>query len=115
ALNAVAAGSWTPLHPRWNLQGGHVSPIESHAWLADRPDDVENAREHPAVIHFNKAFWNRPWQEGSRYPNRELWFEDLDRTPWTGWRPDEPPRRIVRRAAKRVARAARVLVYGSSS
>jgi lipopolysaccharide biosynthesis glycosyltransferase len=112
ALNVVAAGRWMSLHPRWNLQGGHVSPIQSHAWLAERPDVVENASEHPAVIHFNKAFWNRPWQSGSLYPNRELWFEDLDRTPWAGWRPG---RRVVPRAAKRVARAARVLVYGSPS
>jgi lipopolysaccharide biosynthesis glycosyltransferase len=112
ALNVVAAGKWTPLHPRWNLQAGHLEPQQSYAWLAARPDELREATERPAIVHFNTAVWRRPWQPGSVYPNRELWFEDLDRTAWLGWRPDEPRRSVIRRVANRVTRAGRVLLRG---
>jgi lipopolysaccharide biosynthesis glycosyltransferase len=110
ALNIIAAGNWTALAPRWNVQAGHLSGSGSLAWITEPREALENARRNPAIIHYNHAEWKRPWQPRSTHPHRDEWFEDLDRTAWAGWRPrsSETLGRL-KLAATHLQRAARAL------
>lgn len=91
ALNIVLAGHWRPLPLRWNL-GTHVFeyPSTDHAPI-DRDQFAEAVRD-PAIVHFTTEF--KPWRFGIDHPYRSTFFELLDQTAWTGWRPEKPPFRI---------------------
>ena len=99
ALNVVFAGEWSELPTRWN-QGAHVfefpdetySPIEQQLFL--------NVRDNPAIIHFTTEW--KPWHYHNDHPLRELFFEQLDKTTWAGWRP-EKPRFSIRKTWERFA------------
>lgn len=87
ALNIAVAGKWMQLEPRWNLQSGHETK-DSLAWVIEPTAALEDALRAPAVIHYTSLHDRlKPWQPGSTCPHRDLWFEDLDRTAWAGWRP----------------------------
>jgi lipopolysaccharide biosynthesis glycosyltransferase len=87
ALNVVFAGQWRELSARWN-QGVHVfeypdescSPIDVHEFVKMRDD--------PAIIHFTTEF--KPWRYRPYHPLRNEYFERLDQTSWSGWRPEKP-------------------------
>ena len=96
ALNVVLEGRWLELSRRWNLQTADLSDY-SLAW-AHWPQDIEDALQAPSIVHFTER--DKPWNAGSRHPLAEKWFEALDRTAWSGWRPRKPPeypltRRII--------------------
>jgi len=111
ALNAVLTGNWVRIAPRWNLQTGHLTGEGCLAWVTEPAEDLREALEDPAIVHFNHSLWNRPWEVGSAHPRRDEWFARLDQTPWGGWRPIGPS--PTRRAARRLQRAARTLLTGS--
>jgi len=96
-LNAVLGGGWLELARRWNLQSPDVRGV-GLAWALWR-EDVERAIEDPAVIHFTER--DKPWLYGCEHPLAEVWFEALDLTAWSGWRPRRP-RDLHRRLARRV-------------
>ncbi len=76
-LNAVLAGRWLELDPRWNLT------VQN-----DRPpllDEHFAALAAPFVTHF--ASTGKPWHLDCVHPRREVFFRSLDRTAWAGWRP----------------------------
>lgn len=79
ALNAVLAGKWNPLEPRWN-------------WSAnlDRLAGSSTHRPHPMaararVVHFNGNI--KPWLVNDGGSLDVAYFEMLDETAWAGWRP----------------------------
>lgn len=78
ALNVVCKGRWLHLHPRWNAQSTffELKPEE----LPVPPEQVAEAVQRPAVIHFIGPF--KPWQYLCRHPRRELYFEHARQTPW---------------------------------
>lgn len=69
ALVAGLTGRWKKVDRRWNVE--HTAPPEE-----------------AFINHF--IMRNKPWHPGYRHPSRDRWFEVLDRTAWTGWRPAEP-------------------------
>jgi lipopolysaccharide biosynthesis glycosyltransferase len=84
ALNAVLAGRWGELDPRWNQipqcwepAAGDTGPFP--------PALRELAIRDPWIVHFST--WSKPWHWGCTHPERERFFEVLDRTEWAGWRP----------------------------
>ncbi|MFT5303679.1 MAG: lipopolysaccharide biosynthesis glycosyltransferase [Mariniblastus sp.] len=87
ALNVVFAGQWGKLPARWN-QGAHVyeypdegsSPIDEAEFIAMRDD--------PALIHFTTEF--KPWDFQPCHPLRDRFYDFLDQTAWSGWRPAKP-------------------------
>lgn len=93
ALNVVFAGQWGKLPARWN-QGAHVFeyPDESCSPI-DQSEFVE-MRDNPALIHFTTEF--KPWDFQPCHPLRESFYERLDQTAWTGWRPEKPAFRLKR-------------------
>ena len=116
ALNVAVEGRWLRLAPTWNVQGGHLAADRSHASVVETTDALDDAVQHPSIVHFNWGFWRRPWDDrtaNSQFPPHELsglWYEELDRTAWTGWRPDlrRPSRTAVMR--RRLGAARRALV-----
>ena len=111
ALNIVTVGRVSLFPPRWNLQAGHVRDGGSLAWITEGVDAVNEAREHPAIVHFNTSVWPRPWEPRSAYPNRQLWLDELEHTAWSGWRPRRRP--SPRLFARRLKRAAHLVVHGT--
>jgi lipopolysaccharide biosynthesis glycosyltransferase len=100
SLNAVLAGRWKELDPRWQ-----VNPRTANS-LGRRPLD------NPYIIHFSGLL--KPWL----YPGREradaIFYQFVDRTAWRGTRPrgtlrsramglyDSPPRRLFHPMEKRI-------------
>jgi lipopolysaccharide biosynthesis glycosyltransferase len=112
ALNTIVRGEWHPLAPTWNVQTGHLDP-ESPAWIVEPEADLAAALERPTIVHYtNFEGIAKPWQDRSQHPLRSRWFEDLDRTPWAGWRPDDSPPSRAREGLRRARRAAGVLRHG---
>ncbi len=85
ALNAVCAGHWIPLPMRWNV-GGHVYEYPSSDRAPVSPADFLEMQENPAIIHFTTEF--KPWDSFCTHPLKARFFDWLDRTEWSGWRPE---------------------------
>ena len=67
-LNAVLAGKWGELDPRWNCMSCVRRPLND-----------------PWIVHFTGNL--KPWVYPSRNPSHVLYFRYLDSTAWAGWRP----------------------------
>lgn len=87
ALNVVFAGQWTQLPPRWN-QGVHVFEYPDENCCPIPRDEFVAMRDRPALIHFTTEF--KPWEYRPYHPLRSTFYNRLDETAWSGWRPDKP-------------------------
>ncbi len=81
ALNAVLAGGWTPLHPRWNLQLAFLDQLRAD----QRPcDDVHSFRaelfRHPGVVHYVGP--RKPWHWRYKGGKGEAFFRALRQSGW---------------------------------
>jgi lipopolysaccharide biosynthesis glycosyltransferase len=90
ALNTVFAGRWHELHPRWNHQTAHLVAGRSHPRSVPNAKHLAEAIEDPGIVHFTGRI-AKPWSDRSDHPYSERWFEVLDRTEYSGWRPSAPP------------------------
>jgi lipopolysaccharide biosynthesis glycosyltransferase len=82
-LNAVLAGAWDSLDPRWNQT---PAIYEYSAW-DESPFSEEiynNLVRDPYIIHFAKA--GKPWNSREEHPSNSLFFQYVDMTEWKGWR-----------------------------
>ena len=87
-LNAMLAGKWGELDPRWN----QTLMIHQYSSWQESPFSEEvynNVLNDPWIVHFSSHI--KPWHFKVTYkcPNEDLFFEYLDRTAWAGWRPKE--------------------------
>jgi len=84
ALNAVLAGRWGELDPRWNQIPQCWEPA-----AGDTDPFTTALRElvirDPWIVHYSTG--SKPWHWSCTHPARERFFEVLDRTAWAGWRP----------------------------
>lgn len=83
AMNAVFAGAWGEISPQWNqtpLLFGYSSWNESPY----QELDYSNAVNNPYIVHY--ASTAKPWNSFEQHPRRNLFFEYLDMTAWSGWR-----------------------------
>jgi lipopolysaccharide biosynthesis glycosyltransferase len=86
ALNAVFAGRWLPLHPRWNAQNSFwVWPD----WSLEVFDAVTlaEAKAAPGVRHFEGPNAAKPWHYLSSTPGYHEYRAALAATPWAGTPP----------------------------
>lgn len=74
ALNAVLAGRWGVLDPRWN----HIANLRG----ARHPEGSGS----PWVFHFTGSL--KPWTYRGSDPSHALYYHYLDQTAWAGWRPN---------------------------
>jgi lipopolysaccharide biosynthesis glycosyltransferase len=72
-LNAALAGAWAEIDPRWNFNASIPRA---------RPDRVEL----PSIVHFAGGL--KPWRFRTRDELRSLYYVYLDRTGFSGWRPE---------------------------
>ncbi|MBK9166298.1 MAG: glycosyltransferase family 8 protein [Bryobacterales bacterium] len=73
ALNATLAGRWGVLDGRWNR---HPSIAAFHGG---------SAAGAPFIVHFSGNL--KPWIHAGRSRYHEMYYDYLDRTAWSGWRP----------------------------
>jgi lipopolysaccharide biosynthesis glycosyltransferase len=105
ALNVVFLDSWHRLPPRWNVQRGHFG-LDGPGWVFEGVDAMTVALEQPAVMHFCRPRWNRPWLPECDHPYRDEWFAALASTPWADWVPPQRSRRSRAFAKLKVVRRA---------
>jgi lipopolysaccharide biosynthesis glycosyltransferase len=78
ALNAVLAGEWKKLDPRWNWNPGFRGAASANGAHQDE--------EHsPWIVHFSGKL--KPWRFEGHSASYRLYYEYLDATAWAGWRP----------------------------
>ncbi len=105
ALNAVLAGDWRELDPRWNVT---MHLFRDDATAARNPGLLRE----PYIVHFNSAI--KPWQPDFSMGFRDLFFQYLDKTAWSGWRPGLPSN-SRERLGKSLRRAAQKRYHVASS
>ena len=88
ALNIVTNGDYRELESRWNV-----------------PPRLAARESQLGILHYLTAA--KPWHWDFAGPCRTPFFDALDRTPWSGWRPARPRLGQVRRLVKRVGKALR--------
>ena len=84
ALNAVLAGCWGELDPRWN----QIASMAGQRFLDTSHLDSEVYRqvvENPFLVHYSGSL--KPWKCFGLAEYWKPWYEVLDRTAWAGWRP----------------------------
>ena len=91
ALNAVFAGNWLHLDIRWNLTMRHLM------------NGVSVNCSSPCIIHYHTAA--KPWHTDYPFAKQEVFYEYLDRTAWTGWRPARTRLASIRRFGKQLMKA----------
>jgi UDP-glucose/galactose:(glucosyl)LPS alpha-1,2-glucosyl/galactosyltransferase len=101
ALNAVLGDGRLPLHPRWNCMNSILTfPNAAQVFGAA---EVEVARRHPAIRHFEGPAMNKPWHYMCDHAGRELYERHRRLTPWPHYRPEgRTPRNMVRRLGQRL-------------
>ena len=85
-LNAVLVGKWGEIDPRWN----HIASVSGRSFFTvDHLDEVTYRQviDDPWIVHFAGAW--KPWIYQNDNPSRALYFQYLDMTAWTGWRPQK--------------------------
>ena len=84
ALNAVLAGRWGELDPRWNQIPQFWEPVSGDTDPFPRALRELVIRD-PWIVHYSTG--SKPWHWGCQHPARADFFDVLDRTAWAGWRP----------------------------
>jgi lipopolysaccharide biosynthesis glycosyltransferase len=89
ALNVVLCGQWQPLDPHWgvlSVVAGAVAVARRLKLAYQPPEDHARALAHPGIIHFPGV--DKPWTRGAMHgPYCRDFYRCLDRTAWSGWRP----------------------------
>ncbi len=99
-LNATLAGRWRMLDARWNRDAVLTRLLEARAGSRRTPG---SAAERAWILHYSGSL--KPWNFRPDDPSSDRFFEYLDRTAWSGWRPESSPlRALVRRYATSPAR-----------
>jgi lipopolysaccharide biosynthesis glycosyltransferase len=105
ALNAVLGRRRLALHPRWNC----MNSFFVYPWSADvfGIDELEAAKRHPAIRHFEGPGVNKPWHYLCEQDSRELYALHRRQTPWPRFRPQgRTPRSVLARFRRRLSRRA---------
>ena len=112
ALNVVLADRWRQLDHRWN-QGAHIYAYPTWRLSPVSKEAIGPLRRDPWIVHYCSPI--KPWQDGCRHPFTAAFFETLDRTAWSSWRPEPAPevrlmiakerRRVFKRALKQSLRS----------
>ena len=88
ALNVVFAEQWGQLPLEWN-QGAHAFEYPSAKYCPIDPDQFDQLRSNPLITHYTTEF--KPWSRRCAHPNKYFFYEILDQTAWSQWRPTHSP------------------------
>lgn len=97
ALNKVCLGHVKYISPRWNCMAGILYHAKLNMkYLASILDqysenDLKESCEHPIVIHYLTAFYNRPWFSPCTHPYKEKYYYYQAMSPWKDMKPTYKP------------------------
>jgi len=94
-LNVVLGHRRLALHPRWNAMNAVLNfPQSADVFGAEA---VEEARQHPAIRHYEGPAQNKPWHYLSDPGTRSAYLRHRARTPWPRVRMEgRTPRNVLR-------------------
>jgi cephalosporin hydroxylase/lipopolysaccharide biosynthesis glycosyltransferase len=95
ALNAVLHDRRLALHPRWNCMNS-IMEFPAAVDVFGEPA-VREAREHPAVRHFEGPGANKPWDPRSAPEAQRLYDAHRAHTPWPEVQRRRPARGVYAR------------------
>ena len=88
ALNVVFSESWGQLPLTWN-QGAHAFEYPSLRHSPVESEGFTQMLQTPSITHFTTEF--KPWCRRCAHPDKNSFFEILDQTAWSQWRPVHQP------------------------
>jgi lipopolysaccharide biosynthesis glycosyltransferase len=86
ALNEVLHARRLPLHPRWNCMNSvmHFSSAADYFTA----EELQEARRHPAIRHFEGPSFNKPWHLLAAEESRREYLQHRRQTPWPYFLPE---------------------------
>ena len=85
ALNLALRGEFDQLHPRYNSMPYHHLKMLRYLDTVENDDVIGEAITKPAVIHYHRSFFGKPWTYGCTHPGVALWRSLADEVQ-PGWR-----------------------------
>ena len=85
ALNLVLRGDFDQLHPRYNSMPYHHLKMLRYLDTVESDSVIGEAITDPAVIHYHRSFFGKPWNFGCTHPGVDLWRALADEV-HPGWR-----------------------------
>ena len=85
ALNLALRGEFDHLHPRYNSMPYHHLKMLRYLDTIESDDVIGEAITKPAVIHYHRSFFGKPWTFGCTHPGVALWRSLADEVR-PGWR-----------------------------
>ena len=85
ALNLALRGKFDQLHPRYNSMPYHHLKMLRYLDTVESDAVIGEAIAHPAVIHYHRSFFGKPWTHGCTHPGVSLW-RSLANEVQPGWR-----------------------------
>jgi lipopolysaccharide biosynthesis glycosyltransferase len=73
ALSLVLAGNFYQIHPKYNLMPFHLTPKLRVSDLIVNSQFLREAIANPAIIHFHRSFFGKPWNIFCTHPYRTIW------------------------------------------
>ena len=85
ALNLALRGVFDQLHPRYNSMPYHHLKMLRYLDTVELDLIIGEAITQPAVIHYHRSFFGKPWNYGCKHPGKNLWRSLADEVR-PGWR-----------------------------
>ena len=85
ALNLALKGVFDQLHPRYNSMPYHHLKMLRYLDTVELDLIIGEAITQPAVIHYHRSFFGKPWNYGCKHPGKNLWRSLADEVR-PGWR-----------------------------
>jgi lipopolysaccharide biosynthesis glycosyltransferase len=85
ALNLALRGEFDQLHPRYNSMPYHHLKMLRYLDTVENDDVIGEAITKPAVIHYHRSFFGKPWNFWCTHPGVALWRSLADEVR-PGWR-----------------------------
>ena len=73
ALNFALNGAFDQLHPRYNSMPYHLLKMFRYVDAVDPDQRIGEAITNPAVVHFHRSFFGKPWTYFSTHPGTKMW------------------------------------------
>lgn len=73
ALNLATRGNFDRLAPKYNMMPYHLMTMFRNADLVEDPTALSQAVKNPAIIHYHRSFFGKPWTFGASHPGTRLW------------------------------------------
>lgn len=99
-LNIVCAGHILKLPQEYNFPPIHRAYSDDIYFKAMKNmpitrEEIEYAREHPAIYHIYRFLGQHPWHRDTLHPDRELFDQYLEKSLWNDYEKKPSPSNLV--------------------